>query len=152
MADGHLNKCKGCVRGDVIKNRKAKPEHYREYESSRNSLPHRVEARAAYQETDAFRESRIKANKKFYEENKDKRMEAQRESRVINRGKHRAREMVAYAVSKGTLLKPDCCETCGSSSSLEGHHCDYNKPLEVMWLCSECHGKWHREHKPIEPF
>lgn len=23
---------------------------------------------------------------------------------------------------------------------------DYNKPLEIRWLCFECHRKWHKLH------
>jgi 5-methylcytosine-specific restriction endonuclease McrA len=50
MADGHLNKCKDCVRARVQKYRREHLEQYAQYEKSRANLPHRVEARRKYQE------------------------------------------------------------------------------------------------------
>lgn len=37
-------------------------------------------------------------------------------------------------------MKPDLCEGCNKEKKLTGHHKDYSKPLEVEWLCYECHG------------
>ncbi len=39
---------------------------------------------------------------------------------------------------------PQPCERCGSPK-VHGHHEDYSKPLEVMWLCTKHHGERHRE-------
>lgn len=33
------------------------------------------------------------------------------------------------------------CELCGKKA--EGHHFDYNKPLEVVWVCRTHHKKIH---------
>ena len=36
------------------------------------------------------------------------------------------------------LLVPQPCESCGDPE-VEMHHADYDKPLEVIWLCNACH-------------
>lgn len=48
MGDGHLNKCKECCRSDTIQNRRKRIEHYREYDRSRSSLPHRRKLRKQF--------------------------------------------------------------------------------------------------------
>ena len=60
--------------------------------------------------------------------------------------KKRAAVTVNNAVRDGKLLKPDTCESCGATGRIHGHHCDYSKPLDVMWLCPACHKKWHHEN------
>lgn len=51
---------------------------------------------------------------------------------------------VRHALKKGVLVKPDACEHCGLDKvRLQGHHEDYDKPLEVIWLCRACHTKAH---------
>ena len=42
-------------------------------------------------------------------------------------------------------IKRQSCEVCGSEKA-EGHHPDYNKPLEVVWLCTEHHREWHKKN------
>ena len=53
---------------------------------------------------------------------------------------------VKYAVKTGRLQKPDRCNMCGANGRLHGHHRDYSKPLEVMWMCTICHGMEHRKY------
>lgn len=60
--------------------------------------------------------------------------------------KYRAHRMVGYKVSSGQIVKPDVCESCAKPGYIEGHHDDYDKPLEVRWLCAPCHKQWHTEH------
>lgn len=152
MADGHLNKCKECTKKDTVTNREENIDYYRQYDRDRASLPHRVEAREDYALSDRGKEVRRRISRAVYVNHKDKHLERQRESRIVNRGKHRAREAIAYAVLIGELIKPDACQECHTVGLVHGHHCDYNKPLDVMWLCPTCHGKWHRNNKAIEPF
>lgn len=62
--------------------------------------------------------------------------------------KVRAREAVFSALRSGKLHKPNHCEDCKkrfSKNKIEGHHEDYDKPLEVIWLCRKCHRKLHRK-------
>lgn len=63
-----------------------------------------------------------------------------------NPGKYAAQKAVTTALALGLLVKPTACETCGESKRLDGHHPDYAKPLEVMWLCRGCHKAWHKKH------
>lgn len=50
-----------------------------------------------------------------------------------NREKHRAHWLVEYAVKSGKLERQPC-EVCGDAN-VQAHHDDYDKPLEVRWLC-----------------
>jgi hypothetical protein len=47
--------------------------------------------------------------------------------------------------AKGNLIEPDKCENCDKDKDLQAHHHDYNKPLDVNWLCSDCHADKHRD-------
>jgi hypothetical protein len=42
------------------------------------------------------------------------------------------------------------CEVCEKNKLLQGHHEDYNKPLEVIWLCSRCHADEHNYLKTLK--
>jgi hypothetical protein len=44
-------------------------------------------------------------------------------------------------------LVPEPCVVC-ASTDVEKHHIDYGKPLEVLWLCRQCHLNQHtKAHK-----
>jgi hypothetical protein len=60
------------------------------------------------------------------------------------RQKHRARDAVRIAVKAGTLVRPNCCSTCGTPGPVHGHHDDYSRALDVRWLCDPCHEDVHR--------
>lgn len=57
--------------------------------------------------------------------------------------KRRAHAAVYEAVRSGRLVRLNC-EQCGKTNS-QAHHDDYSKPLDVRWLCAECH---ETEHHP----
>lgn len=74
----------------------------------------------------------------------------------LNRPKHseltdeqRKRANVrAYAnvyKNRGKLIQENC-ENCGSPDS-QMHHEDYDKPLEVTWLCRDCHLQLHENQE-----
>ena len=47
------------------------------------------------------------------------------------------RKKVCLAIKSGKL-KREPCKICGKIE-VEGHHLDYSKPLEIIWLCREHH-------------
>lgn len=50
-----------------------------------------------------------------------------------------ARMITKIAIAAGFLINPALCEKCGKKGKIEAHHPDYDKPMEVMWLCIKCH-------------
>jgi len=69
-----------------------------------------------------------------------------KEYKEKNRIKWRARKLVWYHLKSGNLKKPTVCTSCNKNETrIEAHHIDYNKPLEVVWLCTLCHRKSDKE-------
>jgi len=115
MADGHLNKCKECTKNDVGKHRLENLEKIREYDRERGKKPERMKTAAAI--SSAWRQA-------------DKRRMS-------------AHNAVFRAVKAGKLIRMNC-ERCDAVKTY-AHHEDYDKRLEVMWLCQPCHKKRHAE-------
>ena len=115
MGDGYLNKCKACTKKDAGEHREKNLERIREYDRERGKLPHRIKLRVEI--TRAWRD------------------EDERRSR--------AHLSVSRAIRNGSLLRLPCIR-CGEKKSV-AHHEDYDKPLEVMWLCQPCHKQRHKE-------
>lgn len=60
---------------------------------------------------------------------------------------HAAHEAVHRALRRGALVRPASCSSCISRRGpIEGHHDDYSKRLDVIWLCSTCHKRMHAAH------
>lgn len=58
--------------------------------------------------------------------------------------KKKARTALNNAVKSGILTRPSTCSTCKQKKQVHGHHTDYNLPLEVLWVCRQCHADLHR--------
>ena len=115
MADGFLGKCKECSKKDSIEHRNKNLEKVREYDRIRASNPERKKASIAI--SAAWRQE-------------DKR-------------RIQCHNAVSRAIKSGKLIRQSC-ERCGNENSL-AHHEDYDKPLEVNWLCQICHKQRHKE-------
>lgn len=68
-----------------------------------------------------------------------------------------AQNVLEKAIEKGIVKRREKCEICGAEytfrdgrSGIQAHHCDYNRPLDVMWLCQKCHHEWHTKNKAKE--
>ncbi len=62
------------------------------------------------------------------------------------RHKWEARWKAQRAIKSGRLVRQPCRD-CGSVK-VHAHHEDYNKPLDVVWLCETHHRAEHAKVKP----
>ncbi len=61
-----------------------------------------------------------------------------------------ARRVVEAAIRAGKLVRPNRCSGCGCDDSehrIEAHHCDYTRPLDVIWLCTPCHRRMDAQRR-----
>jgi hypothetical protein len=134
MADGHLNACIVCVKAYEKQRRLVVADHLASYEKARSNLPHRVQARKEYVQTEAGKHAKQRATNAY---------------RARYPLKYAAHVLTHQAIKKGLLIPDQECAECGSTHKIEGHHDSYLEPLNVRWLCEACHKEWHRHHTPI---
>lgn len=70
-----------------------------------------------------------------------------RENEVLNeeeKFKKKVRQLTHYSMRTGKIIKSPC-EVCGELK-VEAHHDDYNKPLQVRWLCRKHHDEHHKNN------
>ena len=115
MVDGYLNKCKECVKNDVLSHRNKNIEKIRAYDRERAKAPERIKLAA----------------------------EVNRAWRQEDNRRAKAHSAVARAIKQGLLVRCPCGR-CGEQKSI-AHHEDYDQPLDVVWLCQPCHKKRHKE-------
>ena len=53
-----------------------------------------------------------------------------------------ARSLAFIRIVRGHLT-PLPCKHCGGTTNIQIHHKDYDKPLEVEWICRSCHMDHH---------
>jgi hypothetical protein len=112
--------CKECIK--LFKNTNSFKEYEKNYVSSENSKI----SKRKYMQSDIGKLVRIKSQHKFKEKNS-------------------ARMRVRYAVKTNRLIKPNICDCCGKENKyIHGHHKNYLKPLDVVWLCPKCHKEEHK--------
>lgn len=98
-----------------------------------------------------YREKNPHKKQEWVEKNRERYGETRRRQRRDPK-KREAHRRVQYAVEVGRLVKSESCEGCGAAGCrIEGHHHDYDKPLEVRWLCSTCHRAEHLQPEVAEP-
>lgn len=105
------NVCKECAKAAAGARRDAKREEIRAYDRLRSRRPERYAMQLAHAQ--AY-------------------------------GKRHPRRRVAYvqlckAVKEGRIDKPDSCVVCRKKGTIQGHHDDYTRPYDVVWVCPACH-------------
>jgi len=120
-SDGYLGKCKECTKKDVAVNYAKRREQYAAYERERFQRPERKKKCLLYQAS-----RRRKQRKKYF-----------------------ARQAVSNAIRDGRLVRQPC-DVCGDENA-QAHHDDYNRSLDVVWLCRKHHLERHGKQAYVEP-
>jgi len=113
MRDGHLTKCRTCW--NAVQ-RKYRREHRREclLWKKRWKLKYRKEHR-----------------------------QWKAKYRLAHPGLNTIYVRVWRALRTGELARANQCEVCSAPGPLHAHHDDYERPLDVRWLCPSCHELYH---------
>jgi hypothetical protein len=77
-----------------------------------------------------------KEHKKYY-------LELTKEWQKENPEQYKTTQIFNRAVLQGKIRRQPC-QKCGAEKT-DGHHEDYNNPLDVMWLCHKCHINYHHQ-------
>lgn len=65
--------------------------------------------------------------------------------RTRNKKSQKATNKLHKEIEKGNIQRPLCCQLCGKNeSTISGHHFDYSKPLQIIWVCPSCHRLIHK--------
>ena len=125
--DGYNNVCKKCA------------YEYQKDWKERNIEKVRADGRrnkAAQREREGEEATKQKWND-WYEKNKEHRRAYQRARQ--DKRKSYAHNALQYALRKERIIRPEHCSSCDKECKPDAHHPDYDKPLEVIWLCRSCH-------------
>ncbi len=91
---------------------------------------------------------KIKQRNKKYgqtEKGKEVRKRIKKNFRKNHLEQCRSYDIFCNAIERGKIKRPNKCDQCFKKCKPDGHHIDYNKPLEVVWLCRQCHSNEHRK-------
>jgi len=128
------SKCKECIKSRVRKHREDNLERVKEYDRNRPNAELR-------KQKDIERVKKRRSEGDFgTDETKDAWIKR-------NPEKRKAQVTLSNGVRDGKVIKPTYCEHCGTSErKIQGHHWSYlpEHRLDVIWLCTYCHGKEHK--------
>jgi len=93
------------------------------------------------------REEARENRRKAYWKNPDKFRQYRREWYKNHPKQNKAQHDVFCATRNKTLTPPRNCERCKKETKLEAHHYNYDKTLDVVWVCAVCHNQIHIEMK-----
>lgn len=142
--NGLFYQCKDCIRQYRASKKALLPKRHVTTADEREKLAKARQRRYYLRHKDRI----DRANKRWRENNPNTWLEATRRAKEKHPVRVRARMMVRNAVRNGTLVRQPCV-VCGQERT-QAHHCDYAKPLAIMWLCKIHHLAWHRMFLAVE--
>ena len=94
---------------------------------------HRAELHRSYMRTDAGKAAHRRATQRW---------------KVLHPEQRQANVLVSNALRDGRLTRQPC--HCCGALEVDGHHPDYSRPLDVIWLCPPHHRQLHEDHEALQ--
>ncbi len=79
--------------------------------------------------------------KRYTQTHREQHNECARKYRKRHVEKKKAQNVVSHAIRDGVLIRPSTCSKCHEICIPEAHHEKYDEPLNIIWLCFNCHRK-----------
>ena len=115
--------------------------------SKDNSRPDKLQSWCKACRSDYCKQPKYKELKRSYRKS-DKGKEACKRSYENNKNASLSTRKFNNQIQSGGIAKEGLCSKCYSKYHIEAHHCDYDRPYDVMWLCKSCHVEWHKNNQP----
>lgn len=126
--EGHNAKLRGSD-GMYLCRKCINMSHVKSYEKHK-------EARRAYHRA-IYPKRRLKPNYRAVQKKMHDAYYARHTEKIQARGK------LNKALLYGRITRPEICSRCDEITNIEGHHIDYNRFYDVLWLCRLCHEWLH---------
>jgi len=134
---GKQNECKDCTKARVKAYRLNNLDKVKEYDRNRPNAKERNE------------KFKLAQNDRMQDPDYRERINKQRKDWADrNLVKRSAHIICGNAIRDKRLIKKPC-EVCGKIKA-DAHHDDYEKPLEVRWLCRKHHAEHHKTERERE--
>lgn len=131
-----IKPCKQCFSENALKWKRLNPQKVKRYQKISNKRHYKsyyVKYVVPWRN-----KNRVKVNRW----NSEWRKRNSQRMAISNRAAYHVRK----ALRKGTLRKPEKCQSCGRNKPLDASHSNYRFPLRVKWLCRECHCKYDKNN------
>ena len=89
----------------------------------------------------AHPETHREASRRWYAAHQEIEADRKRKYRELHPLSVKAHSTINNGIAAGKIFKPGECSLCGKTARIEGHHPDYAKPKDVVWLCGACHAR-----------
>lgn len=123
-------------------------EYMREWRKRPGNAEAQRESNRRYRRKPRSRAIQRAERKSWAARHRDKEREYHKRWEKRNPEKYRAHMMLNIAVQSGQIVRPDHCEDCGLVCTPHGHHENYEKHFEVIWVCPQCHKRRHAHATP----
>ena len=117
-------------------------EYHKEYSKEHKDEIKELARKYRTEHKDEIKEHNKKYKRIYQTEHKD-------EIKEHNKKYLGAHNILNNAILKGEIIRGPC-SVCGSTKRIHGHHEDYNKPLEVIWVCAIHHKEIHNKQEIVK--